>query len=98
MKTNIGRVMDIVETQVLIEDWDVDRRLSELDLNRAKLLEVVDVAVSAGADSTPFHPANAAGTLAYQYGTWSLVINSLENDGRSTVPILSRQYEMTAQM
>ena len=64
--------MDIVETQVLIEDWDVDRRLSELDLNRAKLLEVVNVAVSASADSTPFHPANAAGTLAYQYGTWSL--------------------------
>jgi hypothetical protein len=30
------------------------------------------VALAAAADATPFHPANAAGTLSYQHGTFSL--------------------------
>jgi hypothetical protein len=30
------------------------------------------MAIAAGADATPFHPANAAGTFAYHYGTFGL--------------------------
>jgi hypothetical protein len=36
------------------------------------LLRVRSVALAAAADATPFHPANAAGTLSYQHGTFSL--------------------------
>lgn len=64
--------MDMVETQILTDDWDVDRRLAELAVDKESLLHVVDVAVSAAADSTPYHPANSAGTLAYHYGTFAL--------------------------
>lgn len=64
--------MDFVETRVRKEQWDVDRRLAELGLIRPGLLRVVDVALSAAARATPFHPANAAGTFSYQDGTWAL--------------------------
>ena len=64
--------MEMVETRILTDDWDVDHRLVELALDKGRLLHVVEVALSASADSTPYHPANAAGTLAYQYGTWAL--------------------------
>lgn len=64
--------MSIIETKVLHEPWDVDRRLSELDLTRPLLLKARDVALHESANATPFHPANAAGTFAYQHGTWAL--------------------------
>lgn len=64
--------MAMIETKVLREAWDVDRRLSELGLARATLLEVRDVALSAAANATNFHPANAAGTFSYQDGVWAL--------------------------
>ena len=65
--------MGMVETVVLREPWDVDRRLSELGLGtRDRLLRVRAIAISASANATPFHPANAAGTLAYQHGTFAL--------------------------
>lgn len=64
--------MDMVETQVWREQWDVDRRLCELGLRRDALISAIVTAISAGADSTLFHPANAAGTFSYIYGTWSL--------------------------
>jgi hypothetical protein len=64
--------MTIVETKLLIEPWDVDRRLSEMRLLRPKLLKVRDIALHESANATPFHPANAAGTFAYQHGTWAL--------------------------
>jgi hypothetical protein len=64
--------MDTTETVVLKETWDVDRRLAELALTRTGLLKVRQIALAAGADATPFHPANAAGTLAYQHGTFAL--------------------------
>lgn len=51
---------------------DVDRRLAELKLNRAQLLEVRDVALTSAANATHFHPINAAGTFSYQDGTWAL--------------------------
>ena len=65
---NMGLPMDMIETQVWKEPWDVNRRLAELELRRGALLKVVDVALSAGADATSYHPANAEGTLRYQYG------------------------------
>ena len=64
--------MDVIETKVFREPWAVDRRLKELGLNRAGLLAVRDVALHESSNATAFHPANAAGTLAYQHGTWSL--------------------------
>ena len=64
--------MDMIETQVWKEPWDVDRRLAELQLQRDALLNVVNIALSAGADATPYHPANAEGTFRYQNGVWAL--------------------------
>lgn len=62
----------LVETRILREDWEVQRRLAELELEKTKLLEVRSTAVGAAADATQFHPANAAGTLSYQHGTFAL--------------------------
>ena len=65
--------MSMVETVVRREPWEVGARLVELQLGPIeRLLRVRSVAISASADATPFHPANAAGTLAYQHGTFAL--------------------------
>jgi hypothetical protein len=60
------------ETRVFRLDWEVQPRLALLQLDRGKLLNARDVALGAAADATAFFPANAAGTLAYQYGTFAL--------------------------
>ncbi|MBD9445738.1 MULTISPECIES: hypothetical protein [unclassified Rhizobium] len=62
----------IVETSIVRDEWSVDARLVELGLDRHLLLEVRDVARSAASNATDFHPANAAGTFAYQEGSWGL--------------------------
>jgi hypothetical protein len=64
--------MPFAETKILREDWEIGPRLAELRTNKEKLLRVRSTAVGAAADVTPFHPANAAGTLSYQHGTFSL--------------------------
>lgn len=64
--------MSKAETVILKEPWDVDRRLAEFQLRREGLLQVRKIALAAAADATPFHPANAEGTLAYQHGTFAL--------------------------
>jgi len=64
--------MAMIQTKVWREPLDVDRRLAELGLEKATLLEVRDIAISSAANATAFHPANAAGTFAYQDGTWAL--------------------------
>lgn len=65
--------MSMVETVVRRDPWEVATRLAELQLGPIeRLLRVSSVAISASADATPFHPANAAGTLAYQHGTFAL--------------------------
>jgi hypothetical protein len=65
--------MSMTETVVRREPWEVAERLAELQLGPIdKLLKVRSVAISASADATPFHPANAAGTFAYQHGTFAL--------------------------
>ncbi|MCV0371453.1 MAG: hypothetical protein K5845_18680 [Filomicrobium sp.] len=62
----------MIEAKVWREPWDVDRRLAEMDLSRAELLEVRNIARASAANATPFHPTNAAGTFAYQDGSWAL--------------------------
>jgi hypothetical protein len=64
--------MPMTQTKVVREPEDVDRRLSELGLLRAVLLEVRDVAMTSASNATNFHPSNAAGTFAYQDGSWAL--------------------------
>ena len=57
---------------VFREEQEVNARLAELELKKAKLLSIRSVAVAAAADATPFHPANAAGNFSYQHGTFAL--------------------------
>ena len=65
--------MSMVETMVRRELWEVAARLAKLELGTIEqLLRVRSVAISASADATAFHPANAAGTFAYHYGTFAL--------------------------
>src|SRR5580704_14295658 len=65
--------MSMVETVVRREPWEVAERLAQLQLGTIEqLLRVRPVAISASADATSFHPANAAGTFAYQHGTFAL--------------------------
>lgn len=61
-----------VQTQFWREPWDASRRLSEMDLILEPLLDVIRIALSAGADATPFHASNASGTYRYQTGVWAL--------------------------
>jgi hypothetical protein len=63
---------EMVETLVYREPQDINRRITELGLTMKGLNRVREVALGASAEATPFHPANAAGTFAYQYGTWAL--------------------------
>lgn len=73
-KINTTVVMSgMAETVVRREPWEVAERLAELQLGTVEqLLRVRTAAISASADATPFHPANAAGTFAYHYGTFAL--------------------------
>src|ERR1700738_2644258 len=71
---NMGLLaMGMTETIVRRAPWEVSARLAELQLGPVeRLLRVRSIAISASADATPFHPANAAGTFAYHYGTFAL--------------------------
>jgi hypothetical protein len=64
--------MSRVTPSIVREPWDVDRRLKELGLTRLGLDNVRRLALHERGTATPFHAANAAGTLAYQHGTWGL--------------------------
>lgn len=64
--------MPLTQTRVLIDPIGVDARLAALPLEREKLLNVRTMAVSAAADVTAFHAANAAGTFSYHLGTFGL--------------------------
>src|ERR1700730_8271439 len=64
--------MGLVVTRILREDWEIEPRLAELSLDKRKLLRVRSKAISAAADATPFHAANASGTFSYHYGTFEL--------------------------
>jgi len=76
--------MSFVETVVRRQPWEVGARLAELQLGPIeRLLRVRSVAISASADATPFHPANAAGTFAYQHGTFALQDEYCRRRGRA---------------
>jgi hypothetical protein len=63
----------MAETVVRREPWEVAERLAQLQLGTIdRLLRVRTVAISASADVAAFHPANAAGTFAYHYGTFAV--------------------------
>ena len=64
--------MAMIETKVFKETHDVKRRLFELELDLDKLLNVVRIALGAGAEATPFHAVNAEGTFRYQSGIFGL--------------------------
>lgn len=64
--------MDAVETIIRRQAWEIEPRLKELALTRKGLLEARDIAVNDGANATPFHAANAAGTYSYHSGTWAI--------------------------
>ncbi|MEA2860329.1 MAG: hypothetical protein QOC72_2368 [Methylobacteriaceae bacterium] len=59
-------------TKILREDHEVGPRLLELQLDKARLLDVRMTAIGAAADATPFHPANSSGTFSYHQGTFAL--------------------------
>jgi hypothetical protein len=63
---------DMIQTLVYREPHDINRRIAELGLTIKGRNRVRDIALGASAEATDFHPANAAGTLAYQHGTWAL--------------------------
>ncbi len=64
--------MDAVPSEVRREPWEVEGRLAELNLDRRTLLRVAAMAHGERGNATPFHAANAAGTFAYQQGTFAL--------------------------
>lgn len=65
--------MPRADTKVYFDDIDVDRRLAELGMARADILDIRSVAASMHATgASPLFPSNGAGQLAYQYGTHEL--------------------------
>lgn len=61
-----------VETKVLDEPWDVDRRIAEMGLSKEGLVNAVRAARTASGNATALHPSNAAGTFGYHEGVASL--------------------------
>lgn len=59
-------------TLLRIEPDDCVDRVGQMELNIEGLLRAADTALGAASDSSPFDPANAAGTFAYFYGTRAL--------------------------
>jgi len=64
--------MAYVETIIAKDDWDIERRLNELGVERAKLIEIALLVLSERANITGLFPLTAAGTTAYNYGVYGL--------------------------
>lgn len=65
--------MPYAQTKILKSPTEIDSRLTELDLRLSPLLQVRNIAMdAAGSAQTPFHCANAEGTMAYQQGIWAI--------------------------
>lgn len=64
--------MKHLETVVRREPWEVEPRLTELQMTSSGLRRVRNVAMAARANVTDNHAANASGTFAYQDGVWCL--------------------------
>jgi hypothetical protein len=67
-------------TKYYREPWEVNKRLKELGLDLDKLLQVRRIARDAYLRATPDFPANAAGTFSYQYGSWALRDQCVDQD------------------
>lgn len=78
--------MSHVATIIRAELADVKDRLAELELPLDMLAEIVAIAYNAAAEATPFHAANAAGTLSYQWGTWALRDRLVDENWRPDRP------------
>ena len=61
-----------IETRLLDEPWDVDRRITELGLTKDGLVNAVQAARTASGNATALHPSNAAGTFGYHEGVAAL--------------------------
>lgn len=61
-----------VETKVLGEPWDVDRRIAEMELTKEGLVNAVQAARTASGNATALHPSNASGTFGYHEGIAAL--------------------------
>ena len=62
----------MLATRILRKSWEVEPELIRRDLTLEGLLRVRTMALAAGADATPFHAANAAGSLTFHYGIYGL--------------------------
>lgn len=78
--------MSFTQTRVLAGPVEVDARLAKMPLQREKLLNVRTMALSAAADATAFHAANAAGTFAYHQGTFALRLEFVGRIWRQSRP------------
>lgn len=72
---------ELVPTVIRREPWEIEPRLKELRLTREALLRIVALAMGERANATAFHAANAAGTYAYQAGTFGLRHEFVGRDG-----------------
>lgn len=57
---------------ILSDHSEVVSRLDDLGMDAQTLLHIAARACLERANATPFHPANAPGTFAYQHGTFAL--------------------------
>ncbi|MCI2811193.1 hypothetical protein [Eoetvoesiella caeni] len=57
---------------VLVDSVEVSDRLGQLGVSKDDLMQVIQAAVGARANATPFHPKSAPGMLAYIEGTFRL--------------------------
>ncbi|KFF48097.1 hypothetical protein GY26_16010 [Gammaproteobacteria bacterium MFB021] len=64
--------MNIVTSELITEPYDVDRRLSEMELTRDGLVRARDIALGAAAEATAYHPSFAPGMKSYMEGVFAI--------------------------
>jgi len=64
--------MSSLEARIWTEEWDINRRLAELGLNRDGLLRARDTALAGRDSSGPFHCTNSPGTYSHHEGVAGL--------------------------
>ncbi|MCG5486770.1 MAG: hypothetical protein KK482_24240 [Sinorhizobium meliloti] len=69
--------MESINPITIIEPGAVNHRLSELQLEREKLIAAGHHALAAAASASPLHPSNAAGMFAYMDGVKGLRAENL---------------------
>ncbi|HJU15369.1 MAG TPA: hypothetical protein VJ770_02765 [Stellaceae bacterium] len=86
---------------IWVEEWDVDRRLGELDLSREELIEVIRACVAAHGGCTDNDPPSAKGWEAWRWGVRRLReiyrpagFDKDETGGLSTTVNRARRYRI----